>query len=284
MVTGFIIISLQYDASLLDGGTSVAADEAVANKKRKAELEAEAIRHQKLLADIPLQLRLRIPAPLKKVVLDDHERVTQKGLALRLPRSKDDKPSVADIIKEWQESRSNEEESAEKEVDQEAVAQVATGLISYFDNALRQFLLYQAEVPLYDAALQGGKLAPSDVYGAEHLLRLFIKLPELVPVVMMCTHGDAQHVLTMEEQVHDLMNSLTDEDRQGVLFAGEEDYEKNEHWVPPPVLSVGLGLGGFGGAAGGGTPGPDSAPAPPVEQTEPEQAQEAAPLQEIEAS
>jgi hypothetical protein len=33
-------------------------------------------------------------------------------------------------------------------------------------------------------ALAGG-VAPSEVYGAEHLVRLLVKLPELVPVVMM---------------------------------------------------------------------------------------------------
>ena len=64
------------------------------------------------------------------------------------------------------------------------IGEVAEGLLSYFDNALQQLLLYQAEAATCKAALEGGA-APADVYGAEHLLRLFVKLPELVPVVMM---------------------------------------------------------------------------------------------------
>jgi mortality factor 4-like protein 1 len=51
----------------------------------------------------------------------------------------------------------------------------------YFDKALPLLLLYQQEQPQY-AALQKkhpGK-TPCELYGVEHLLRLFVKLPSLL--------------------------------------------------------------------------------------------------------
>jgi hypothetical protein len=44
-----------------------------------------------------LQIRLRIPPLLKKVVLDDYEGVAQRGRALPLPRSAHGRPSVAQV-------------------------------------------------------------------------------------------------------------------------------------------------------------------------------------------
>ena len=44
-----------------------------------------------------------------------------------------------------------------------------------------QLLLYHEERTQADALLKGGDV-PSSIYGAEHLMRLFLKLPELLPV------------------------------------------------------------------------------------------------------
>jgi hypothetical protein len=59
------------------------------------------------------------------------------------------------------------------------------GLVAYFDKALSHCLLFPSERAQARAALGGGAL-PSSVYGAEHLLRLFVKLPELLPQVRGC--------------------------------------------------------------------------------------------------
>ena len=58
----------------------------------------------------------------------------------------------------------------------------AAGLSAYFDKALPHCLLYPEERAQARAALAGGAL-PSAIYGAEHLLRLLAKLPELLPAV-----------------------------------------------------------------------------------------------------
>lgn len=58
---------------------------------------------------------------------------------------------------------------------------VDIGLVQLFDAALGSQLLYRAERPRYRALLQSHPdTRPSQLYGAEHLLRLLVLLPELL--------------------------------------------------------------------------------------------------------
>jgi len=56
------------------------------------------------------------------------------------------------------------------------------GVCAYFDKCLAHCLLYRPERGQARGALAGGAL-PSSLYGGEHLLRLFVKMPELLPQV-----------------------------------------------------------------------------------------------------
>ena len=80
----------------------------------------------------------------------------------------------------------------------EMAGEITSGLRAYFDRSLRAVLLYTQEHAQADELLTGGKKAPCDVYGGEHLLRLFVKLPELVPLGDM--DQDATHLLHMRLQ------------------------------------------------------------------------------------
>lgn len=50
--------------------------------------------------------------------------------------------------------------------------EIVDGLRCYFDKALPAMLLYKEERQQYKEVIDDGA-SPSDVYGAEHLLRLF---------------------------------------------------------------------------------------------------------------
>lgn len=54
----------------------------------------------------------------------------------------------------------------------ETVKEIVDGLRCYFDKALSAMLLYKEERQQYKEVIAEDAL-PSDVYGAEHLLRLF---------------------------------------------------------------------------------------------------------------
>lgn len=65
----------------------------------------------------------------------------------------------------------------------------------------------------------------ADVYGAEHLVRLFVKLPELVAVPMMALPEDAKYILTVEEHIEDLMGYMIDSRHKDRLFASSGEYQ-----------------------------------------------------------
>lgn len=129
---------IKYNIDILNGTQSEAADEA----RRIVEDIVEARKTIEWLSKIPPYIRLRVPHQLKKVLLDDYERTTVQGKYLQLPRNTYSYPSVEDVINEWK----NKDVEGQDEEDKEEEAHVAAGLLSYFNNALHQFLLYQPEL------------------------------------------------------------------------------------------------------------------------------------------
>ena len=56
----------------------------------------------------------------------------------------------------------------------DSMEQVVKGLEQYFDKALGKILLYRFERHQYSEYIQANKnQPPSEIYGAEHFLRLF---------------------------------------------------------------------------------------------------------------
>ena len=130
--------------------------------------------------------------------------------------------------------------------------QIMEGLKRYFDKALRHFLLYLHEVPQCDEALAGGA-APSDAYGVEHLLRLLVKLPDLVPI----THMSAadRSIFILEARLKDFMTWLTELPQQASYFSMPEEYEPNPHWNEALIELVALPSTKAGGTPAVGSAG-----------------------------
>uniref|UniRef100_A0A804PHC1 Chromatin modification-related protein EAF3 n=1 Tax=Zea mays TaxID=4577 RepID=A0A804PHC1_MAIZE len=140
-------------------------------KKRKSQLGTE----DKEKRSSHSLLVLQFPLPLKKQLVDDWEFVTQMGKLVKLPRS----PTVDDILKKYLEHRAKKDGKIN-----DSYAEILKGLRCYFDKALPAMLLYKKERDQYAEEVKGD-VSPSTVYGAEHLLRLFVKLPELLASVNM---------------------------------------------------------------------------------------------------
>lgn len=136
-------------------------------KKRKGD-EKESVSVEKVV-------KIQIPSTLKKQLVDDWEFVTKKDKLVKLPRS----PCVDDVLKKYLEYRSRKDGTMT-----DSIAEILNGLRCYFDKALPLMLLYKKERQQYLEAVVNNA-SPSTVYGAEHLLRLFVKLPELLAYVNM---------------------------------------------------------------------------------------------------
>ncbi|KAL8193677.1 hypothetical protein R6Q57_026369 [Mikania cordata] len=137
-------------------------------KKRKHESSAE-----KENTSVEKLVDIEIPQILKQQLVDDWGYVNEQNKLVELPRA----PNVDDILKMYLEYRSKKDDMIT-----DSVGEIFKGLRCYFDRALPVILLYDKERLQYHELIKND-VSPSSIYGAEHLLRLFVKLPELLPYV-----------------------------------------------------------------------------------------------------
>lgn len=117
--------------------------------------------------------KIQIPAPLKKQLVDDSDFVNQQDKLVKLPRS----PTVDEILTKYLEYKSKKDS-----VEADSTGEILKGIRLYFDKALPMMLVYKKERKQCNEAVVDN-VSPSTIYGAEHLLRLFVKLPELLSYV-----------------------------------------------------------------------------------------------------
>lgn len=85
--------------------------------------------------------------------------------------------------------------------------EILDGLKTYFDFTLRDHLLYASEVSQFDSVMEGSSLPPSSVYGPEHLLRLFVRMPHFLcqahmpPVVIQILHHHFKELFTYVRRI-----------------------------------------------------------------------------------
>lgn len=111
-------------------------------------------------------VKIAIPDSLKAYLVDDWENVTKNQQLVPLPRD----PAVKQILQKYRASVPKKRAgSAESDIFDEIIA----GLKLYFDKSLGTMLLYRFERQQFLEIMKEhpGK-TPSDIYGAEHLLRL----------------------------------------------------------------------------------------------------------------
>ncbi|KAJ8770682.1 hypothetical protein K2173_021329 [Erythroxylum novogranatense] len=138
--------------------------------------------------DLPSEkcIKVQIPSILKKQLADDWEFVNQQQKLVKLPRS----PNVDDILTKYSEYKSKKDGMVT-----DSLGEFLKGIRCYFDKALPAMLLYTEERQQFHDSVEND-VSPSTVYGAEHLLRLFVKLPELLTHV-----GIEEDTLTCMQQM-----------------------------------------------------------------------------------
>jgi len=157
-------------------------------------------------------MKLNVPEILKVLLVDDWEAVTKNNQLVTLPRS----PTVAEILHDFQEfvlSQGNSELRDPTVL----LPTVISGLQVYFDRSLGANLLYRFERPQYAEIRKrfvtgpnvkvGTEKEMSAVYGAEHLLRMIVSLPQLVSTSSM----DPESVGIVKEYAHELMAYMVKE-------------------------------------------------------------------------
>ncbi|KAK6130869.1 hypothetical protein DH2020_035387 [Rehmannia glutinosa] len=158
---------------------------------------------------IPLEklVNIQIPSTLKKQLIDDHECITHLGQLVKLPRS----PSVYEILKKYFDYSEERWHFPQRLGIVETVGEIVKGLRCYFDKALPAMLLYKEERQQYKEVITDN-VSPSNVYGAEHLLRLFVKLPEMLS----CMHIETETLTELQQRLLDFLRFL--QNNQSAFF------------------------------------------------------------------
>jgi len=126
------------------------------------------------------KITLRIPGQIKKELIVDWENVTKHRKLLELPRKGG---SVAQILTDFLKTKSKNADSLG------VFTEMCNGIQMYFNRALPFLLLYTLERQQFKelSTTLPKEVVPSEFYGAEHLSRLFVKLPELLSQTQMDT-------------------------------------------------------------------------------------------------
>ncbi|PWY99698.1 NuA4 histone acetyltransferase complex, Eaf3/MRG15 subunit [Testicularia cyperi] len=176
------------------------------------------------------EVKISIPDALKLQLVDDWENITKKGELVPLPR----KPCVKDILEDYKKHYLTNRKDGKRSP--QVVEEVLKGLKLYFDRSLGQNLLYRFERAQYvdyrkkngpkmgdgdvgnarsGNGSMGGDMEPSDVYGAEHLLRLFVNLP----MIIVHTSMDAESIVLLKEHLAEFLSYMVKEKHR--LFVRE---------------------------------------------------------------
>lgn len=130
------------------------------------------------------EVKILIPDALKLKLVEDWESVTKNQQVciiainskpvqlVSLPRD----PTVSQLLENFKTEFSKQQprKSRDARSPEDVVNEVVEGLKAYFDKALGRLLLFRFEKQQYLDIIKESEEKPmSDVYGAEHLLRLF---------------------------------------------------------------------------------------------------------------
>ncbi|OBZ73170.1 Chromatin modification-related protein EAF3 [Grifola frondosa] len=165
------------------------------------------------------EMKLNVPEVLKVLLVDDWEAVTKNNQLVALPRT----PNVVELLEEFKTYVLSLPKSPHLKDPAILLPTIVAGLQTYFDRALGANLLYRFERPQYaeirkkyvtgPTVIVGQEKEMSSIYGAEHLLRMLVSLPQMVASSSM----DAESVGLVRDYVNELLAWMVKE-RQRIFI------------------------------------------------------------------
>ncbi|XP_037678410.1 mortality factor 4-like protein 2 [Choloepus didactylus] len=145
-----------------------------------------------------MEVKVEIPEELKPWLVEDWDLVTNQKQLFQLPAKK----NADAILEEYANCKKSQGNHDNEEY---AVNEVVAGIKEYFNVTLGTQLLYKFEKPQYAEILAAHPdELMSQVYGAPHLLRLFVRIGEMLAY----TPFDEKSLALLFSSLHDFLKFL----------------------------------------------------------------------------
>ncbi|KAI9473615.1 MAG: MRG-domain-containing protein [Benjaminiella poitrasii] len=181
--------------------SSITTESRGRKRNRDSSIEKARLEEENKRPDI----KITIPDSLKGLLVDDWENVTKNRQIISLPKT----ITVDKILEDYK--------ATSQFKDEEAFDEFMMGVQLYFNKSLGTSLLYRIEYDQYDELFSDDKTTkPSSIYGAEHLLRLFVEIPNMISE----TNVDSDTLNELKERFEDLLRFIQ---------SHEKDYFTNEY-------------------------------------------------------
>ncbi|XP_004714189.1 mortality factor 4-like protein 2 isoform X2 [Echinops telfairi] len=165
-----------------------------------------------------VKVKGKIPKELKAWLIEDWDLVTRQKQLFQLPAKK----NVEAILDEYANYKRHERNVDHKEC---AVNEVVAAIKQYFNVMLDTHLLYEFEKPQYAQILMAHPDVPmSQIYGAPYLLRLFVKLCEILALKPF----DGKSLSLLLGYLHDILKYLA-ENRSALFTANDYKVPSGEY-------------------------------------------------------
>ncbi|PHZ12730.1 MRG-domain-containing protein [Rhizopus microsporus ATCC 52813] len=145
-----------------------------------------------------IEFKLIMPETLKGILVDDWENITKNRLVLNIPGEY----TVDKILDEYKN---------QYPVKDDVLDEFIKGIRLYFNKTLGSLLLYRNEHDQYTELCANKE--PSSIYGAEHLLRLFVEMPNLLAQASI----DAETQNELKSRFEDFLNYMQEREKDYFL-------------------------------------------------------------------
>ncbi|XP_076644813.1 mortality factor 4-like isoform X2 [Halictus rubicundus] len=158
-----------------------------------------------------VEVKIKIPEELKFVLIDESEVILKHHKLPALPV----KNTVDKILDDYVESKS----AGKNDSVRESVLEITKGIREYFNISLGLQLLYKWERPQFIQMMNDNpETLPSQLYGAFHLLRLFVRLGGMLSYTTL----DERSIQLLLSHFHDFLQYLQKNNTE--LFNLQQDY------------------------------------------------------------